>query len=202
MNTSLSRRCLAPRPRGAHGFTLIELMVTFVLLAVMLTLAAPSFITFQRNAQLTSVANSLVAALSAARAEAMKRQLRTFVIAGDGSAASTNWASGWTVYVDVNSNATASSLLPDSGTDAVVSRQDAMPSGVSVTSSSFGDGTGVYVMFNGSGFPRYTDNSFPSDMSIELSNGTESRRVILSGNGRVRVCKPPPADTSCAEGTL
>lgn len=200
----MSASTLLRRPvmdqRRERGFTLIELMVTIALVAVMLVLAAPSFVTFQRNAQLTSAANSLLAALSAARAEAMKRQLRTFVVPGNATTASTNWADGWTVYVDVNSDAAAGSLLMTNGTDVVVARQDPLPSGVSITSSSFGLGGDAYVMFNGSGFPRYTDNSFPTDMSIELTNGTESRRVILGGNGRVRVCKP--ADTGCAESTL
>lgn len=189
----------AIRKAAGRGFTLIELMVTLVLLAVMLTLAAPSFLTFQRNAELTSTANSYVAALSAARAEAMKRQLRAFVIPGDGSSASTNWATGWVVYVDTNTSATAGSLLPDSS-DTIITKQGPMPSTVAVNSSSFVDGSSAYVMFNGSGFMALVGSAFSTDRSIELGNGTEIRRVIASPSGRLRVCKT--TGTDCSESSF
>ena len=182
-----------------RGFTLVELLVVLVLLAVLFTLAAPNFLTFRRNAELTSAANSFVASLSTARAEAMKRQLRAFVVPTTGN----DWATGWRVFVDVDSNVTASSVVP-SGSDIIVVEQAALPtgvSGISVVSSTLGDGTTAYVMFNGSGFMTKVDKTF-ADMSIELSNGIEGRRVIVNPNGRLRVCKPPPADTTCTESAL
>lgn len=179
----------------ARGFTLIELLVVLILLGVMLTLAAPSFMTFQRNAELTSASNSFVAALSAARAEAMKRQLRTFVVPLSG----TNWASGWRVFVDADSNVVSGSISAGTG-DTIVSEQGALPVSVGVTASSFPvDGTTAYVMFNGSGSMTNIDRTF-ADRSIELTNGTESRRVIANPAGRLRVCKP--SETGCGESQL
>jgi len=190
------------RPRAAfRGFTLIELMVTLVLLAVMLTLAAPSFLTFQRNAELTSTANSFVGSLSAARAEAMKRQLRAFVIPGDCVTASTSWATGWCVYLDTNTSTTAASVLPDSG-DIIVAKQGPMPGTVAVASSTFLDGTSAYVMFNGSGFMALVGSAFSTDRSIRMSNGTSEadRLVIASPSGRLRVCKF--GETGCSESSF
>lgn len=175
--------------RAAAGFTLIELLVVFALVALMLALAAPSFINFQRNAQLTSTANSFIASLSAARAEAMKRQLRTFVAPIDG-----DWAKGWIVFVDVNSN-----LAQDAG-DIEVSRQVGIPPTVTVAinavSNGFTDpGSGdMYAMFNGAGFMALKDNSFQSGV-LELTNGDETRRIVANPAGRIRVCKP--ADAGC-----
>jgi type IV fimbrial biogenesis protein FimT len=180
----------------ARGFTLIELLTVLILLSVMLTLAAPSFMTFQRNAELTSSANSFVAALSAARAEAMKRQLRTFVVP---AVPGTNWASGWRVFVDNDSDVVAGSIVAGAS-DAIISEQAALPSTVGVTSSTFPvDGTTAYVMFNGSGSMTLIDRTFQTG-SLELSNGTESRRIIANPTGRMRVCKP--AETGCADGDL
>lgn len=180
---------------AARGFTLIELLVTFVLLSVMLALAAPSFLTFQRNAELTSAANSFMAALSAARAEAMKRQLRAFVVPMSG----TNWASGWRVFVDVDSNVVAGSIAA-AGSDIVVSEQGALPSTVAITSSTFPvDGSTAYVMFNGNGSVTLVDKTFQNG-SLEMSNGTESRRIIANPTGRLRVCKP--SETGCGAGDL
>jgi type IV fimbrial biogenesis protein FimT len=183
------------RPAGravARGFTLIEILVVFVLLAVMLVLAAPNFMAFQRNAELTSASNSFMAALSAARAEAMKRQLRAFVVPVTGN----NWASGWRVFIDADSDASPTYAASN---DLLVAEQGALPNTLGVTSSSFGDGTTAYVMFNGNGFMTLVNNTFQNG-SLELSNGTDSRRIVANPTGRMRVCKP--SETGCGESDL
>ena len=192
-----STRFAAALAGARRGFTLIELLVTMALVAIMLSLAAPSFITFQRNSELTASANSFVAALSAARAEAMKRQLRTFVIPASGS-----WASGWTVFVDVDGNVTSGAMSVDESTDIVVSRQPALPESVSVNTATiatpFVDSGVAYAMFNGSGFMTTLAGGFVTN-GLELSSVTgESRRIIANTTGRLRVCKP--AEANCNTG--
>jgi len=180
------------RHRISSGFTLIELLVVFALLAVMLMLASPSFITFQRNSRLTSAANSFVGSLSAARAEAMKRQLRAFVVPTDGS----NWANGWRVVVDADNNVTSASVTFDAN-DIEISRQDRLPAGVTIDTSvvsAFTDGSNKYVMFNGSGFMTLISGTYQTG-AIDVTNGYETRRVIAAPTGRLRVCKP--ADAGC-----
>lgn len=193
-------RLRAADRRQRKGFTLIELLVTMALLAVMLALAAPSFVSYQRNSELTASANSFVAALSAARAEAMKRQLRTFVIPASGA---TNWASGWTVFVDVDGNVTSGAMSVGSA-DIVVSQQPALPDSVSVNTttiaSPFVDSGVAYAMFNGSGFMTTLAGGFVTN-GLELSSVTgESRRIIASTTGRLRVCKPADADCNTGGG--
>lgn len=55
------------------GFTLVELMITIAVLAVILAIATPSFTTVINNNRLTAQTNDLVAALQMARSEALKR---------------------------------------------------------------------------------------------------------------------------------
>jgi len=62
-----------PRCAGCRGFTLIELMVTIALLALLLGLAAPSFATWSRNAQVRTVTDALQSGLRTAQAEAVRR---------------------------------------------------------------------------------------------------------------------------------
>ncbi|SDF14987.1 MULTISPECIES: GspH/FimT family pseudopilin [Rhodanobacteraceae] len=53
------------------GFTLIELMVTVLVLAILVGIAAPSFVDFMRRNQVTSQANEFLGALRLARASAI-----------------------------------------------------------------------------------------------------------------------------------
>ncbi|HET7300536.1 MAG TPA: GspH/FimT family pseudopilin [Oleiagrimonas sp.] len=61
------------RTDKARGFTLVELMVTIFLAAILITIAVPSFKHISVSSHLTTTANSLVGTLNAARMEAIKR---------------------------------------------------------------------------------------------------------------------------------
>jgi type IV fimbrial biogenesis protein FimT len=58
--------------RRSPGFTLIELMVTIVVLAILVALAIPSFSTFFEKSRLRSAADDLVSLISTVRMEATK----------------------------------------------------------------------------------------------------------------------------------
>lgn len=57
-----------------RGFTLIELMVTVVMVAILATVAVPSFQQIRIGNQLASDVNSVLAGLHYARSEAVKRR--------------------------------------------------------------------------------------------------------------------------------
>ena len=90
--------------RKAHGFTVIELMITVALAAVILTLGVPAFQGLMERNQLASNINSFVSSLALARSEAVKRKQTTTVCASnDGSTCITNnsgYESGWMVFVE------------------------------------------------------------------------------------------------------
>lgn len=182
------RQPAAIAPRRAAGFTLIELLVTISIIVIALTLAAPSFTAFQRNAQLTSSANTLLSSLTAARAEAMKRGRNVSVVPADGS----DWNSGWIVFVDDDANASHSSG------ETLLSSEPALAG--AITSVTDPAGT-TYLMFNGSGYPRLTNGAFQaSSIDFTHTDSGETRRIVSSPAGRLRICKPDP--TTCAVGVL
>lgn len=82
-----SRHCL--------GMTLIELLVVLAVLAVIVAFAAPSFREISMNNRSTSTINDLLADLSIARSEAVKRA-RSVSISRTGD----DWGEGWQVFVD------------------------------------------------------------------------------------------------------
>jgi len=80
------------------GFTLIEMMVTVAIMAIVATIAAPSFVDMIRNNRVTTAANDVLSAMQLARSEAIRQRRPITVCAGaDACTDSTDWAGGWIV---------------------------------------------------------------------------------------------------------
>ena len=67
------------------GFTLVELMITLAVLAVLMAMAAPSFREMSLNNRGSGIINSLLADVAVARSEAVKTARPAFVTATGGS---------------------------------------------------------------------------------------------------------------------
>lgn len=133
--------------RGKLGFTLIELMITIAVAAILLTIALPSLRDFILNNRLTSVTNDLVADLALARAEAIRRGSRVTICASDNAGTSsatcsgTDWSLGRLVFSD---SATVASI--DAG-DERLRVYDGLGSSIALTS----DSASSYMQFRPSG---------------------------------------------------
>ncbi|MDR1887811.1 MAG: GspH/FimT family pseudopilin [Zoogloeaceae bacterium] len=67
--------------RYSRGFTLIELMVAVALVAILLSLAVPSFRDTILKNRVSAATSDLVAALDMARSEAIKRGVEVYLVA-------------------------------------------------------------------------------------------------------------------------
>lgn len=81
-------------PAHASGFTIIELMITIVILAVLSSIAAPAFREMMVASRVRSAASDLYETVLLARSEAIKRNAAIDVVPAGGG-----WADGWTVQV-------------------------------------------------------------------------------------------------------
>ncbi|MBT8132050.1 MAG: GspH/FimT family pseudopilin [Gammaproteobacteria bacterium] len=95
----------------SQGFTLIEMIITLLVAAIILTLGIPSFQNSIRNNAMTASTNSMIASLQLARSEAIKRRLPVSVCTAPDFAAvdvscdnSADWQQGWIVFADDNGN--------------------------------------------------------------------------------------------------
>ncbi len=93
------------------GFTLIELMVTISVVAILATIAIPSFQNFIRQTRVTTQATDFITVLNYARSEAIKQNRAVTVCKSTDLATCAvggSWAQGWIAFVDVNKDGAVS----------------------------------------------------------------------------------------------
>lgn len=137
---SARRRIFGPQsPRLLTGFTLVELMVTIAVMAVLLGVAIPSFNEALLGSKLSSFANSLSSSALLARSEAIKRNAAvTLCVSSNGASCGTgDWNQGWIVKSGAEVLHIEGALPP--GIRVIASRDDVVfaPTGAGATSADF-----------------------------------------------------------------
>ena len=92
--------------RKQSGLTLVELLVTLAILAVLLGVAFPGFQGMMARNSMATSANSIILAANLARGEAVRQSGTTTLVALDSSTATNEWGPGWQV-LSVAANAPA-----------------------------------------------------------------------------------------------
>lgn len=186
-----------------QGFTLIELMVTVIVMAIILTVAIPSFEATINANRLTGAANEMLASLQVARLEAIRRN-RRIVLCLSSNANTPNPtcapddasdASGWITFVDLNRNG-----VYDDGSPALL-RTTTVHDTVNVLASSNIPGK-VRVMFRSDGFARDSGGvvllAGAIDMCLPTRRPTENvRRISIGSGSRISIARHD-ADGGCA----
>lgn len=91
-----------------RGFTLIELMVTLAVAAILLTIGIPSFRDLMIKSRLSGQIQEFYGALSYARSEAIKRgNFVTICKSSNGSSCGGNWSDGWIVFENKDNDSPA-----------------------------------------------------------------------------------------------
>ena len=163
-----------------NGFTLIELMVTIAIAAILLALAVPSFRALLIANQMTAQTNDLVSDLAFARSEAIKRGVTVtacFANTPTTCGAGNIWTQGWIVFVDAGTTG-------DSTGDTILRSHEALR----------GNNT---LVNNGASAGTHFISYFPSGTvdvreSFTFCNpGSVGRVVAVNASGRVNTTPTP-----------
>ena len=85
-------------PISTRGFTVVELVTVFAIIAVLATIALPDFSNLLVNQRLRAAGTDLMSSLIVARSEAIKRNGPVEVRPASG----TDWTQGWVVNATVS----------------------------------------------------------------------------------------------------
>jgi type IV fimbrial biogenesis protein FimT len=187
------------KKNASRGFTLVEMLVTIAIVAMLTVLGLPSLRgTLERNA-VSGQVNTFIGSLRYARSEAIKRGLSikmcravnaesagTPACATGSGNASPGWATGWIVFIDRNDNGTVDA------TDILLRAQEEITSSGGIVA---GAATIVFIfrpngMLASSGAGQFTFKSKSLD-------ATQERRVCVSIQGRARIAAD--ATVACSD---
>jgi type IV fimbrial biogenesis protein FimT len=98
------------------GVTLVEVLVATAILAILLTVAVPSFQNFIVDNRASAFTNHVYASMLLARSEAIKRNKQVGMCkSSNGASCTGSWNQGWIVFVDADNNG-----VPDNAGTAIL----------------------------------------------------------------------------------
>jgi type IV fimbrial biogenesis protein FimT len=144
-----------------QGFTLLELMVTIAVMAILVMIAVPNLNDAVLGGKLSSYANNLVASAYLARGEAVKRNaVITLCASSDGSTCTGGWEQGWVVLWGTN----------------VLHRQQALSAGLKINADA------ASISFSPTGVSASTAATL-TVCRLTPTVGTQERVVSISATG-------------------
>ncbi len=178
--------------KSVRGFTLVELMVTLSVLAILLGIAVPSFTGAIASTAVAGHVNTFMADARFARTEAIKRGANVTMCRSDNAetatptcstAAATDWSAGWLIFEDVDNNG----LFATANNDVLIRVQGALTqSGGMATASAT-----PFNAFTYNAIGRTNNNgSITASPRGSLSIDPSYQRILVIDTvGRARWCK-------------
>jgi len=167
------------------GFTIIELMITIAVAAVILTLGVPSFLGLLERNQLTTNINRFISSLALARSEAIKRNQRVVVCpSSDGSACSNTggYDNGWIIFVDANNDNSRDVANTD---EELIWEGESIPNNMTLRGTSGGYNTAIPYIPSG----RLAVGVSGSVRLCKDNQTDKARAITLIQSGRVRLAE-------------
>jgi len=182
-----------PIPRRAAGFSLIELMITVTLIAILLVMVVPSFGTWNADARARSVAESLTNAIRQTQSAAVGNgRTSLFALTADTSptVTSTPSASGPNWVAELNVLGGSDETQAKLGT--ILKSSEASASKVTVTGPALmcfnALGRQTALAAGSTNFAVACASADPQTFTVSRASASRSYKVLVYAGGRVRMC--------------
>ncbi len=162
------------------GFTLLELLLTLMLIAVVTAFAIPSMTEFSKNDRLTTNINSMIGHLAYARSEAVKRSSQVSMCVSNDtdtpnpSCTAGNWEDGWIVYIDADGSGTFDAA------EEVIKAHGPLEGNNRLTPV----GLGTQITYDNRGFLSGNTGSL---LLCDERTGPHGKTIRITTTGRVRM---------------
>jgi type IV fimbrial biogenesis protein FimT len=185
------------------GMTLIELMTTASILAVLMTLAVPSFQSVIASVRLSSAVNELSSTLTRARMESMRSGNRVTVCRSNAAntqcstTAGDGWEIGWLIVQDITRTTVDATV---DAADQITFVGQNLPADIKVVGNMAGAN---YISFAANGQPRQMlGGNVQNPIVIRLCSKSDAlqdseraRDLTMSAIGNLVTTKPSVAST-------
>ncbi len=175
-------------PSGIVGISIVELVVSLAVVAILTTTGVPAFSSFIQSNRLSESSFDMLATINLARTEAVKRRTRvllcrsadpTLPTPSCGGSANT-WTTGWLVFASGDSNTTY-----EAGTDTLLGRGLVDSSNVTVITNGTSNSN---LEYNSDG----TTNESGGTARFALCDqrgGAQGRQINIPPHGRPKFVK-------------
>ena len=163
------------------GFTLVELVVSLAIAAVIAGLALPAFARVIAEQRLGNEARRLSDAILHARSEALKRNGAVVICASvpaDPCGPTRHWHEGWLMFADADGDGEPGAGEPSIGHDGPAAPQVTMTGNRPVAR---------YLRFDWSGHARTPSGALQMGTFEVCRPGLAGYHVVLANSGRTRI---------------
>lgn len=157
------------------GFGFIEVMVVVLLIAVLATIAVPSFRNLVDETRVNSEASTLTTAFNRARDYAIRHNTQARLCAGQSCSSGGTLAKGWVIQNQANK---------------IV---DAWSAPTATTQSFFNGSSLQSVTYNKNGLPVNRPNGY-----IDICSGRQKRQIVFNAVGNLQTRNKNGSCASCS----
>lgn len=172
--------------RAHVGLTLVELLSTIAIVAIIATVGVPAFSKMLATSRLNTERDRLLLSLYAARSAAIMRRVHVSLCPGDvqGCSGSTRWEDGWIVFEDPDASSDCADsdgdLRCDADGGAIIRMEPASDGYVTIRGNTH---IATGARFNRQGYAQANAGTFSlcyTDSSVAPAG------IVLSTTGRAR----------------
>lgn len=177
----------------SKGFTIIELMFTVAIAAILMMIAAPSFDQIIRNNRVSTETNKLASAIQEARTEAVKRGTTITLCRSTDYLNCTITGTGkLLIFIDTAASSTDAPIIPGETDTAILRKIDALPDTIQLVSNV------TYIRFNNLGLPVNLGGTQSIRIEDEecASGEEKAKEIAITEGGQISLEKTNCADDS------